>query len=153
MRNTGGMARFEVTIVSSLPAAEAWRRILDLRAHSEVIPLTTVRGDALDAASLAPGARFVARTGVGPLAVDDAMVVEAYTPPTGHDPGVAHLRKEGRAVTGNLTLRVAPTADGCVVTWKQRIGVRGVPSVADAVVARVARSAYRRTLLELLRRS
>ena len=146
------MARFEVTIVSTLPAAEAWRRILDLRAHSEVIPLTTVTGDALDAATLAPGARFVARTGVGPLGFDDVMVIESYTPPTGHDAGAAQIRKEGRAVTGHITLRVAPTADGCVVTWKQRIGVLGVPAFADAVVALVARSAYRRTLLELLRR-
>ena len=146
------MARFEVTIVSSLPAAEAWRRILDLHAHSEVIPLTTVAGADLDTTSLHPGSRFVARTGVGPLGVDDVMVIESYTPPTEHDAGVAHIRKEGRAVTGHITLRVAPTTDGCVVTWKQRIGVRGVPTVADVAVARVARAAYRRTLLELLRR-
>jgi hypothetical protein len=146
------MARFEVTIVSSLPAAEAWRRILDLRAHSEVIPLTIVTGAALDTSELTTGARFVARTGLGPVGFDDVMVIESYAPPTEHDLGVARIRKEGRAVTGHITLRVAPTTDGCVVTWKQRIGVRGVPIVADVAVARVARAAYRRTLLELLRR-
>jgi len=146
------MARFEMTLVSSLPAPEAWRRILDLRAHSEVIPLTTVSGDALDASHLMPGAQFVARTGLGPFGFDDVMVIQSYAPPTEHDAGVAHIRKEGRAVTGHITLRVAPTADGCVVTWKQRIGVLGVPGFADVAVARVARSAYRRTLVELLRR-
>ncbi|WP_323095235.1 SRPBCC family protein [Intrasporangium sp. YIM S08009] len=147
------MARFEMTLVSSLPAPEAWRRILNLRAHSEVIPLTTVTGAALDTSELTPGARFVARTGLGPIGFDDVMVIESYTPPTEHDPGVAHIRKEGRTVTGRITLRVAPTDDGCVVMWKQRIGVRRVPGFADVAVARVARSAYRRTLLELLRRS
>ena len=146
------MARFELTLVSPLPAPEAWRRILDLRAHSEVIPLTTVTGAALDTSELTPGARFVAHTGLGPLGFDDVMVIESYTPPTEHDPGVAHIRKEGRAVTGRITLRVAPTSHGCVITWKQRIGVLGVPGFADVAVARVARSAYRRTLLELLRR-
>ncbi len=145
------MARFELTIVSPLTAPEAWRRILDLRAHSEVTPLTTVSGPALDTSELTPGARFVAHTGLGPLGFDDLMVFDAYTPPTEHDLGVARIRKEGRAVTGHITLRVAPTHDGCVVTWKQRIGVRGIPSTLDAVVARVAAAAYRRTLEELLR--
>ncbi len=147
------MPRFELTIVSSLPAPEAWRCILDLRAHSEVIPLTTVTGAALDTSELTPGARFVAHTGLGPLGFDDAMVIDSYTPPTEHDPGVARIRKEGRAVTGHITLRVAPTSHGCVVTWKQRIGVRGIPGAVDAVVARVAGAAYRRTLVQLLRRA
>ena len=49
------MAAFDVHLDSDLSAAEAWRRILDLRAHSEVIPFTTVRGDRLEAADLVPG--------------------------------------------------------------------------------------------------
>ena len=146
------MARFEVTIDSPLPAPEAWRRILDLRTHSVVIPLTTLTGDALDANSLHDGSRFVARTGIGPVGVDDEMVIEAYRPPSDADPGLARIRKVGRAVHGRIELHVAPSATGCAVTWRQRIGVAGVPRRLDPVVARVAEKAYRRTLRELLRR-
>jgi hypothetical protein len=146
------MPRFEVTIDSPLPAPEAWRRILDLRAHGAVIPLTKVSGEALEAGRLAPGSRFVARTGLGPIGFDDPMLVESCAAPTEHDAGVARIRKEGRTVTGRITLRVTPTATGSVVGWKQRIRVRGVPAVFDAAVARVAEAAYRRALEGLLRR-
>jgi hypothetical protein len=147
------MGRFELTIDSPLSAPEAWRRILDLRSHGVVIPLTTVTGEVLDPGALHEGSRFVARTGIGPLGFDDPMVFDEYVPPTDHEAGLARIRKEGRAVTGHITLRVAPTAAGCVVGWRQRIGVRGVPSVLDAAVGRVAEAAYRRTLQQLLRRS
>ena len=60
------MAAFDVHLDTDLPAAEAWRRVLDLRAHSEVIPLTTVTGDQLEAAALVPGSRFVGPHGSRP---------------------------------------------------------------------------------------
>src|SRR6478609_11154301 len=77
---TDPMADFEVHLDSPLSAPEAWRRILDLRAHTAVIPLTTVTGAALSAAELGPGSRFVARTGLGPIGFDDTMVVESIVP-------------------------------------------------------------------------
>lgn len=51
--HNGDMARLEIRIASALPAPQAWARILDLRAHSAVIPLTTVTGATLDAAGRA----------------------------------------------------------------------------------------------------
>jgi hypothetical protein len=147
------MARFEVTIDSPLPAPEAWRRVLDLRTHGAVIPLTTVSGEVLEPTRLRAGTRFVARTGLGPIGFDDPMVIESYAPPTAHDPGIARIRKEGNVVTGRITLRVTPSATGSVVGWRQRIRVRGVPDVFGPVVARLAEAAYRRALEELLRRS
>jgi hypothetical protein len=145
------MAQFEVTIDSPLPAPEAWRRVLHLRRHGEVIPLTTLRGDALDAAGLHEGSRFVARTGLGPLAFDDEMEFETYVPPTEHDPGTAVIRKVGGPIHGVIELHVLPTPSGCSLAWRQRIDVSGVAHRLDPVVAGVARAAYRRTLLELLR--
>jgi hypothetical protein len=147
---TGCMARFEVTIDSTLPAPEAWRRVLHLRRHGDVIPLTTLRGDALDAAGLHEGSRFVARTGLGPLAFDDEMELETYAPPTGHRPGTAVIRKLGDPIHGVIELHVLPSPSGCSVSWRQRIEVAGVPRPLDPVVSRVARAAYGRTLRELL---
>ena len=147
---TDTMATFEVLIASSLPAPEAWRRLLDLRAHSAVIPLTTVSGDVLEAGRLVDGSRFVARTGVGPLAVDDVMVVESIVPPTAHAAGTVRIRKRGKVVRGRIELRVAPAATGCTVDWGQRIRVRGVPGLLDPLVSRVARAAYGKALRRLL---
>lgn len=147
------MATFEVHIDSDLPAPEAWRRLLDLHAHSAVIPLTTLSGDVLEADRLVDGSRFVARTGIGPVAFDDAMVIEAIVPPTVHAAGSVRIRKRGKVVRGRIELRVAPTATGCAVDWFQRIGVLGAPGQLDRLVSRVARAAYGRALRQLLARA
>jgi carbon monoxide dehydrogenase subunit G len=147
------MATFEVHVDSDLPAPEAWRRLLDLRAHTAVIPLTTLAGDVLEADQLVDGSRFVARTGIGPLAVNDAMVVESIVPPTSRSAGTVRIRKRGKVVRGRIELRVVPTATGSRVHWSQRIGVRGVPRLLDPAVSRVARRAYGRALRQLLARA
>ena len=149
---TVGMADFEVHLDPPLPAPEAWRRILDLRAHTAVIPLTTVTGDAMAAGELVDGSRFTARTGLGPVGFDDVMVVDAIVPPTSTSAGHARIRKEGKVVRGAIELTVTPTSAGSAVVWSQRIGVRGVPTVLDPVVSRVARAAYGSTLRRLLSR-
>jgi hypothetical protein len=146
------MAHFEVHLDPPLSAPEAWRRVLDLRAHTAVIPLTTVTGAAVSAAELGPGSRFVARTGLGPIGFDDTMVVESIVPPTTDTAGSARIVKEGRVVRGHIDLLVTPTAAGSTLVWTQRISVWGLPSVFDPVVARVARAAYGSTLRRLLAR-
>ncbi|GAA2159804.1 carbon monoxide dehydrogenase subunit G [Humibacillus xanthopallidus] len=146
------MAAFDVHLETDLPPAEAWRRVLDLRAHSEVIPLTTVTGDQFEAASLVPGSRFVARTALGPLGFDDIMVVDSIEQPAQGSGAQARIHKEGKLIRGTIDFRVTPTTSGSTVDWVQQISVRGVPRVADPVVARVARTAYGKALVELLRR-
>ncbi|WP_256793310.1 hypothetical protein [Terrabacter sp. Ter38] len=146
------MADFEVHLDSPLPAPEAWRRILDLRAHTAVIPLTTVTGEAMGASELVEGSRFIARTGLGPMGFDDVMVVQSIVRPTTHSAGSARIRKEGKVVRGRIDLLVTPTASGSTVLWTQRIGVRGVPALLDPVVAKVAGAAYGSTLRRLLAR-
>lgn len=149
----GPVAHFDVRILSPLPADEAWARILDLNAHSAVIPLTTLTGDTLYAAGLVPGSRFVARTALGPVGFDDRMVVDEITQPTERDGASARIRKEGRAIRGIIHLTVTPVADGSRVEWSQDISVRGVPRALDPVVARVAWAAYGSTLRRLLART
>ena len=146
------MAHFEVHLDSPLPAPEAWRRILDLRAHSVVIPLTTVTGEVMSAGELVEGSRFVARTGVGPVGFDDVMVVQSVVQPTAHSAGSARIAKEGKVIRGRIDLLVTPTAAGSTVRWTQRIGVRCVPALLDPVVAKVAGAAYGSTLRKLLAR-
>ncbi|GAB3887484.1 SRPBCC family protein [Terrabacter terrigena] len=145
------MARFTVEFETELPAAEAWRRLLDLRAHTAVIPLTTLSGAVLTADGLVPGSRFVARTGVGPVGFDDRMVVDQIIPPHSGGAGSARIRKEGNVVRGEIDLTVAPAGQGSRVHWEQVIRVRPVPAVLDPVVARVARLAYATTIRRLLR--
>lgn len=147
------MAVFTVRIDTPLPAPVAWERILDVHRHGEVVPFTTVRGDALYAAELVPGSRFVARTGLGPLGFDDAMVVDEITTPTEESAGLARIRKEGKVVRGWIELTVMPRPPGgSMVEWVQQISVLGVPEVASPVAAAVAKAAYSRALRRLLER-
>lgn len=147
------MASFEIRIDSPLSAAAAWGRLLDLRAHSDVIPLTTVTGDILDAAALTPGSRFTAHTGLGPLGFDDPMVVDEIEQPSGNGAGRARIRKEGSLVRGTIDLTVTPRAGGSLVVWSQNIAIRHLPAFADPVAAVVARTAYGTTVKKLLARS
>ncbi len=138
---TVGMADFEVHLDPPLPAPEAWSRILDLRAHTAVIPLTTVTGDAMVANELVDGSRFVARTGLGPVGFDDVMVVEAIVPPTPTSAGRARIRKEGKVVRGVIDLTVTPTAAGSAVVWSQQH--RGAGGACDPRPGRVEGGARR----------
>ena len=146
------MAAFDVHLDTDLPAAEAWRRVLDLRAHSEVTPLTTVTGEQLEAAALVPGSRFVGRTALGPVGFDDVMVVDSIEQPTAGSGGRTRIHKEGTVIRGTIDLRVTPLGSASTVDWSQQISVRWVPRAADPVVARLARTAYRRALVKLLQR-
>lgn len=145
------MATFRVRLSSAVPPDEAWRRVLDLRAHDRVIPLTRVTTGRSSAADLTPGSRFVARTGVGPVGFDDVMVVEAITPPRGAEAGSARIRKEGKVVRGSIDLLVRATPTGSVVSWTQDIEVRGVPRALGWLTAGASRAAYGWALRRLLR--
>ncbi len=148
------MARFTIHLTPPVSPAVAFDRVLDLRAHSEVIPLTTLSGEHLRAAELEVGSRFTARTAVGPVGFDDVMVVDAVTHPdrSSDGRGSARLHKEGRLVHGTIDLEVTPRPGGSIVLWRQEIRVTGVPALLDPVVALVARGAYGTTLKRLLRR-
>ncbi len=147
------MPHFSVRIASALSPEQAWARVLDLRSHTAVIPLTTLTGDAMTAEGLAPGSRFVARTGLGPVGFDDVMVVDEIATPTGAAGSRTLIHKEGRLVRGSIELRVSPTSTGSMLAWDQQISIAGLPGVLDPVVARVAKAAYGQTLRALLDRA
>lgn len=145
------MAQFTLRIPTDLPPALAWEAVWNLRRHEEVIPFTTLTGDAMTAADLTPGSRFTARTGWVRLGFDDVMNVTAFELPGPLGLGMARVEKSGRLVLGHIDAVVEPTPTGSLVTWTQDIAIAGVPARLHPLIARVAAVAYSRTLRQLLR--
>jgi len=141
------LRRFVLILDSPLAATESWRRVFDLRQHSRVIPLTTVRGPDLDVEHLHPGSRFVGRTGLGPLAFDDPMTVDQWSPPA-PDHGRCVLTKHGRVVRGTVKAFVDSTPTGSRLRWEQDFGLP-LPWTTPLAV-RLVRAGYRRVLRRLL---
>lgn len=110
------------------PAADVWALLVDWPSHGRWVPLTTVTTTSPSAAGV--GASFVGRSGVGPLAFDDPMVVTAWQPPDGDTAGRCAIRKTGRVVLGDAAFSVTPRgAASCEVEWTETIEVAGVRRV------------------------
>lgn len=144
------MARFTITLRSEVPAAQAWRRLLDVRRHGEVVPLTKITAPAF--AELFAGAQFVARTGIGRLGFDDRMLIVRFEPPAPNSPGLAEIVKTGRAISGSIRAEVADATPGSLVRWEQEIWFAAFPHWLDPLVGAVARLAYGLALRALLRK-
>jgi uncharacterized protein YndB with AHSA1/START domain len=115
------MARFTVQVPVCAPAQQVWDLVTDWTAHERWIPMTTVR--ILTASPRGAGARFVARTGLGPLSVDDVMEVTAWAPPSAELPGRFEVVKQGRLVHGGARFEVrnVTTRPGSLVTWTEEL--------------------------------
>jgi hypothetical protein len=72
------------------------------------------------------GARFVGRTGLGPLGFDDPMEITAWEPPAGGGPGRCAVVKQGRLLLGTAHFEVAPAPGGSRVRWSEDIEVTPV---------------------------
>ena len=114
------MARFTVDLDVDAPADRVWSALVDWPAHSDWVPLTRVtvtspRPDGL-------GATFVGRTGIGPLAFNDPMVVTEWHPPQGGRSGRCAVRKTGRVVRGSAQFTVASRGpDTSHVSWTEEV--------------------------------
>ncbi len=120
------MAVTLIRYVGALPAS-VWAAVTDFPAHADAVPLTTITTDAGDPRV---GWRFVARTGIGPLRVDDPMRIALWSPP-GEDDGVGRVEitKEGRVLAGWASIEVAPgpTPGSTRLTWREEIDLAPVP--------------------------
>lgn len=107
------MGTFE--IVRTLPAdPEATFAVLgDLSAYGQFQPLTSIRPSP---GPVAPGWSFVARTGIGPLAVVDRMVVTAWVP--GEHFAIAKL---GPVLDGWAEVHLTPEGADTRVVWREEI--------------------------------
>ena len=139
-------AGFVVELTADCAPGEALRRLLDLRAHSRLIPLTRV-SPAVSADELTAGSRFVGRTAVGRFGFDDAMRIEAlsFAPDA-----AATIVKLGRVIRGVVQVTAVPTDTGSGVRWEQSVHLPWLPGVLQPAAARVLRVGYRRVLARLL---
>lgn len=113
-----------VSVVADVPAPvdDVWRLLTDWPAHGRWVPFTRVR--VLTERPDGVGARFVGRTGFGPLGFDDPMEVTAWTPPAAGGAGRCAVVKQGRVLTGTAGFEVSPAPGGGTrVRWTEDFDV------------------------------
>lgn len=149
-RTSRRRARYAVVVRTDLDVAEALGRLLDPARHAAVVPLTTLR-DRGRRGPLTPGETFTMRTEVGPVRIDDRMVVDRLA--VRSDGGAARFVKTGRVLRGVVLARVDPDPDRsgtARLRWDAELTVLGVPGLLDPLVAVVAHLAYGAALRRLL---
>lgn len=141
-------ATFQLRLEVPLPRAVVWERLWDAARHTRFIPLTTV--EPAEGHIARTGHRFTAHTGVGPVGVDDVMIVrEAATPRQA--PWLCRVEKVGRMVHGSITATaLEPRAGTTELVWRQSLRIVGLPRALDPVVAAVARRAYAVTIRRII---
>jgi hypothetical protein len=142
---------FSISRRTALSAVEAWERLTDWEAHSDLIPFTVVTLDP-DRPQVGVGSRFVARTSMGRLSFDDPMEVTFWEPPTENRPGVCRIVKRGSVVVGWAVLTVTPdpSGAGCTVTWQEQADVRRAGPLLRGPNALVGKAVFSRLLNQLL---
>ncbi|MEU2924436.1 SRPBCC family protein [Streptomyces sp. NPDC007251] len=146
------MPIFSLSRTAPLPLDEAWRRLTEWPRHADAVPLTRIR--VLTPGPTGVGTRFVARTGVGPLALDDVMEVTVWRPPADGEGGRCRLEKRGRVLLGWAEIEVLPGPGGrSRVLWREEARVRFLPRAVDAVLEAPARYVFGRAANRLLRRA
>lgn len=119
-----------------------WAALSDWAGHGEWIPATTVRildGDG------GLGTRFVARTGLGPIAFDDNMTVIEFDATTTH----AVVKKTGPLLTGSAGFRIEPRAHGSHLIWFETIRVPLLPRFLTPLVAAIGKQLFLLSLKQL----
>jgi polyketide cyclase/dehydrase/lipid transport protein len=139
-----------VSVVADVPAPVdvVWSRITDWPAHGRWILFTTVR--VLTPRPDGVGARFVGRTGLGPLGFDDPMEITSWEPPAGGGPGRCSVVKQGRLLLGTADFEVAPAPGGSRVRWSEDIEV--TPARLTRPLAPVTRLVTKALFAWMLRR-
>ena len=104
--------RVEVTarIRVPVPQERVWRAVVDWPGQGEWMLATRVHG------GHGPGARVVARTGLGPAGFTDTMVITAWEPPRR-----CVVRHTGRVVRGDGVFEVVPAGAGSEFVWTERL--------------------------------
>jgi hypothetical protein len=141
------VARFTASVQVEAPAQSTWAALVDWPAHARWVALTSVR--VLTPSGEGVGARFVGRSGVGPLSFDDPMEVTQWLPPADGQPGRCAVVKQGRVVLGSAWLEVTSLPGGrSRATWTEEIELRPVVLTRPfgMLVAALGRIAFTRTL-------
>ncbi|MFF7726688.1 SRPBCC family protein [Streptomyces sp. NPDC008001] len=148
------MAFFRIEREVPLPAGTVWERLTHWEGHAAHVPFTTI--EVITPPPTRTGTRFVARTGLGPVAFDDPMEVVRWEPPPSRAaPGYCRVEKRGRVVQGWAEITLRPAAGEAHarrsrVVWSAEVRVRGVPRPLDGLTGRAARLMYGRIIDGLL---
>jgi hypothetical protein len=144
------VVNFQLERTAPLSPDEAWRRLTEWPRHGEVVPLTRVT--VVTPGPNRQGTVFVARSGLGPLAVDDRMEVTVWRPPAEDAPGLCRLEKRGRVVLGWAEIEVRPGPGGRArVVWREELRVRLLPGLFDRPLRAAGRWMFGRAANRLLR--
>lgn len=104
-----------------------WGLAMDWSRQGEWIPATVVRG------GTGVGARVEARTGVGPAAFTDTMVITEWAPPRR-----CVVRHTGRVVRGSGVFEVVPQGEFSEFRWTELIDLP-VPEAVRPVATAIGR--------------
>lgn len=107
------MGTFEIARTLPGDPARAFAVLGDLAAYGEFQPLTSITATP---GPIGTGWSFVARTGLGPLAVVDRMVVTDWRPGEGFA-----IRKIGPVLDGWAQVHLTPEGEGTRVVWREEI--------------------------------
>ncbi len=145
------------SVTADVPAAVAWRAVVDWPGQSRWIPFTTVEVDSatgLRSGDAGIGVRVESLSGirVGPLRIGllDRFVVTGWTPPTEDGPGEVEVLHLGPGFTGVGTIRVLSAAGGSIIAVTESFLPPG--GAAAAVVVRPLLPVLRAGLTYSLRR-
>ena len=102
----------EITARVQVPESpeRTWRAVVDWPRQGEWMLATQVQGDH------GPGARVVARTGIGPAGFTDTMVISEWDPPRR-----CVVEHTGRVVRGAGVFEVVPAGTGSEFRWTERL--------------------------------
>lgn len=113
-------AEFAVSVDIAAQPMTVWATVTAWEEQGSWMPATSVKR--LPGPVGAVGERFVARTGVGPLAFDDPITVTAWD-----SPRRCEILHTGRIVRGVGAFYVEPVGAGSRFTWWERLEVPGGP--------------------------
>ncbi len=112
-----------------------WDELVDWAGHADWIPATRVEVEPGD--PTAPGARFTAWTGFGPLSLEDRMEVVVCDWDDASMSGSCEVTKLGPVLKGTAGFTIAAEGDGTVLEWLEDVTVPLVPSFLAPVVAKL----------------
>jgi hypothetical protein len=139
------MTTIAAAIEIEASAERCWSVLTDWTGQSEWMPLTKVEVTSGDGTL---DSRLLARTGVGPAALVDPMVIDVWQPP--HR---CEVRHEGRLVTGRGVFIVENLPGGrSRVTWEEQLDSRGLRRLLDRAAALPTRTMLGVALRRLARR-
>jgi carbon monoxide dehydrogenase subunit G len=127
------------TLVRAAPE-RVWALAMDWSRQGEWIPATRVRG------GTGVGARVSARTGLGPAAFTDTMVITEWDPPRR-----CTVEHTGHVVRGSGIFEVIPHGDRTEFRWTELIDLPLPAALLRGPSGHALTAAARRTVLPLTR--